>query len=170
MNKVELMDEEIDKIRDEIILYLIKLQKIEMTEEESKKVKIISSIIDEFEAIGDVISKNITRNVYKLYNEGINFSKEGLEDLLEFHKEVMISFQIMNIALLDFDKLKAREGFERRFYVNNLLDKFHQKHFERLKALIQETFLTSSIHVELLNNLERINYHISEICKEILNE
>jgi phosphate:Na+ symporter len=170
MNKVELMDEEIDKIRNEIILYLIKLQKIEMTEEESKKVKIISSIIDEFEAIGDVISKNITRNVYKLYNEGINFSKEGLEDLLEFHKEVMISFQIMNIALLDFDKLKAREGFERRFYVNNLLDRFHQKHFERLKALIQETFLTSSIHVELLNNLERINYHISEICKEILNE
>ncbi|MEO0224199.1 MAG: hypothetical protein ABIL76_03800, partial [candidate division WOR-3 bacterium] len=59
---------------------------------------------------------------------------------------------------------------ERRFYVNNLLDKFHQKHFERLKALIQETFLTSSIHVELLNNFERINYHISEICKEIMSE
>ncbi len=170
INRVELGDEHVDKIREEIIIYLIKLQKIEMTEEEGKKVSIISSIVDEFEAIGDVISKNIVRNLYKIYSEGLVFSKEGIEDLLEFHKEVMISFQIMNVALLDFDKNKAKEGFERRALVNALLDKHHQKHFSRLRAMIQESVLTSSVHVELLNNLERINYHISEICKEIISD
>ncbi len=170
ISKVELLDENIDKIREEVVIYLIKLQKMEMTEEEGRKVSIISSIVDEFEAIGDVISKNIVRNLYKVYNEGLVFSKEGVEDLLEFHKEVMISFQIMNIALLDFDKDKAKEGFERRVLINTLLDKHHQKHFLRLRAMIQESVLTSSVHVELLNNLERINYHISEICKEIMNE
>ncbi|MEO0144664.1 MAG: Na/Pi cotransporter family protein [candidate division WOR-3 bacterium] len=169
INETEMLDNEVDKMREEIILYLIKLQKIELSEEEGKKASIIANIVDEFEAIGDVISKSITRNMYKLYSEGLKFSKEGLEDLLEFHKEVMITFQIMNLALLDFDKNKAKEGFERRTIVNSLLDNYHQKHFSRLKALVQEAILTSSIHVEILNNLERINYHISEICKEIMS-
>ncbi|MEO0202559.1 MAG: Na/Pi symporter [candidate division WOR-3 bacterium] len=169
INETEILDNEIDKMRKEIVIYLIKLQKIELSEDEGKKANIIINIVNEFEAIGDVISKSITKNCYKLYSQGLKFSKEGLEDLLEFHKEIMITFQIMNLALLDFDKNKAREGFERRFIVNSLLDSYHQKHFVRLKSLVQETLLTSSIHVELLNDLERINYHISEICKEIMS-
>ncbi|MCS7245193.1 MAG: Na/Pi cotransporter family protein [candidate division WOR-3 bacterium] len=167
INKLELMDEDVDKMREEIVLYLIRLQKIEITEEEAWKLKVIQNIVDEFEAMGDIISKNIAKNIYKMYIEGYSFSKEGLDDLIAFHKEVMLSFQMMNMALLDFDVSRARYCYERRILLNNILDQYQYKHFERLKSLVQEAFLTSSVHIELLNNLERINYHITEICKEI---
>ncbi len=163
--ELEKEDNLIDQMRKDLIMYLVRLHRNESIEEESEKINAFSKIIDQFESIGDIISKNLARAAAKLHYEGLAFSSEGLQDINELHREVMYTFQLMKSGLIAGDKENIEECLERREKVVNLMDELIQKHFQRLEREVEESILTSAIHVEVLQNLERIHFHLTEICR-----
>ena len=163
--ELEKEDNIIDEMRKDLIMYLVKLHRNESIEEESERINAFSKIIDQFESIGDIISKNLARAAAKLHYEGLAFSEEGLEDINELHREVMYTFQLVKSGLITGDEKSISECLERREQVVNLMDELIQKHFQRLERQVEESILTSAIHVEVLQNLERIHFHLTEICR-----
>ncbi len=168
--ELEKEDNQIDQMRKDLIMYLVRLHRNESIEEESEKISAFSKIIDQFESIGDIISKNLARAAAKLHYEGLAFSSEGLEDINELHREVMYTFQLMKSGLISGDDKHIEECMERREKVVNLMDELIQKHFQRLERKVEESILTSAIHVEVLQNLERIHFHLTEICRYLRQE
>ncbi len=168
--ELEKEDNQIDQMRKDLIMYLVRLHRNESIEEESEKISAFSKIIDQFESIGDIISKNLARAAAKLHYEGLAFSSEGLEDINELHREVMYTFQLMKSGLISGDDKHIEECMERRERVVNLMDELIQKHFQRLEREVEESILTSAIHVEVLQNLERIHFHLTEICRYLRQE
>ncbi len=163
--ELEREDNLIDQMRKDLIMYLVRLHRNESIEEESEKINAFSKIIDQFESIGDIISKNLARAAAKLHYEGLAFSSEGLRDIGHLHREVMYTFQLMKSGLIAGDRKHIQECLERREQVVNLMDELIQKHFQRLERQVEESILTSAIHVEVLQNLERIHFHLTEICR-----
>ncbi len=163
--ELEKEDNKIDQMRKDLIMYLVRLHRNESIEEESEKISAFSKIIDQFESIGDIISKNLARAAAKLHYEGLAFSSEGLQDINELHREVMYTFQLVKSGLITGDEKSISECLERREQVVNLMDELIQKHFQRLEREVEESILTSAIHVEVLQNLERIHFHLTEICR-----
>ncbi len=166
---IEEMDNRIDELRHRILKLFLTIQELEPDEDDMRNIEIASRIADQLEIIGDIVSKNLARNAYKLYKEGLSFSHEGMEDILSLHREILITYNLMNSLLINYQDSKEKECMARRELVNNIMDSLIQKHFERVREGIVESFMTSAIHVEVLQNLERINYHITEICRYLRN-
>ncbi len=161
-------DDMVDTLEGNIRLYLVNISEEEITLELSKKSTAILHIIDEFEHIGDVISKSITVYLKKKIKKGFIFSEEGLkeiESLFTYSKETL---RMAIDTLATFDNGLAINIAKRRKEGRRLLSKYHDSHLDRLRKGLQESVETSSIHLDLILDLERINFHASNIGTYII--
>ena len=71
-------------------------------------------------------------------------------------------------ALTTFDNGLATKVAERREEGRILLSKYHDAHLDRLRRGFKESVETSTIHLDLISDLERINSHASNIGEHIL--
>jgi len=71
-------------------------------------------------------------------------------------------------ALTTFDDSLVMKVVERREKGRVLLSKYHDAHLDRLRKGFKESIETSTIHLDLISDLERINSHASNIGEHIL--
>ena len=163
-------DNIIDKNQEELVAYTSKLLGQELSERESNKCVIIIKIANEIEHIGDLISKNIMNYAEKKIKESYFFSEEGFEEIKKYHEIIFSNIKEAEAALSTMDKDAARDLLSNQKKIENKLKKFKENHIERLKEGKRESIDTSSIHLDLLNDFDRINYHTYNIAKAILGE
>ena len=163
-------DNIIDKNQEELVAYTSKLLGQELSERESNKCVTIIKIANEIEHIGDLISKNIMNYAEKKIKESYFFSEEGFEEIKKYHGIIFSNIKEAEAALSTMDKDAARDLLSNQKKIENKLKKFKESHIERLKEGKRESIDTSSIHLDLLNDFDRINYHTYNIAKAILGE
>jgi phosphate:Na+ symporter len=163
-------DDEVDKIEEELTPFLTKLFEEELSPELSKRLMTTLFIIDEFEHIGDILSKNIVRYGEKMYKEGLCFSEEGLEEIKSYHREVLHTLEMALAAYTSWNMDLARKVWERREVLHKLGREYHLAHLDRLAKGTKESLLTSTIHLDLISDLERINFHAASVGASILGK
>jgi phosphate:Na+ symporter len=163
-------DNIIDKNQEELVAYTSKLLGQELSNRESNKCVIIIKIANEIEHIGDLISKNIMNYAEKKIKESYFFSEEGFDEIKKYHEIIFNNIKEAEAALSTMDKDIARNLLSNQNKIENKLKKFKENHIERLKEGKRESIDTSSIHLDLLNDFDRINYHIYNIAKAIIGE
>lgn len=157
-------DDVVDQYEKEITYFLVSLSEEEIPQAMSSKVRTMLFIVDEIEHIGDTISKNIMLGAKKKINENYYFSGEGFDDLKLMHAEVLKTFTMVLSLLNVYDKTQAEIVLDRRESVLALLDSLHKKHLARLQNDMKESLETSTLHLDILNDYERINFHAYRIC------
>ena len=105
-----------------------------------------------------------------MYKDGLEFSDEGKKEIKNFHKEVLTTMNYALSALTTFELDHAEKASIRKDMVNTLQREFHMMHLDRLAKGTKETVLTSTIHLDLISDLERINFHATSIGQVILEE
>jgi phosphate:Na+ symporter len=85
---VEAMDDEVDRLHDGIKIYLAKLMRAELDQDESDRTVEILSFATNLEHIGDIIDKNLMELAAKKRRAKATFSLEGLGELEDFHSEI----------------------------------------------------------------------------------
>ncbi len=161
-------DDIVDNLEQDIRLYLVSLSEEEITTELSKKSAALLHIIDELEHIGDVISKSITSYARKKIKKGFVFSEEGfmeIKTLFLFSKETL---RMAVDAIATYDTNLAQKVSTRVDEGKVLLSKYHDSHLDRLRKGVQESVETSTVHLDLITDLERINFHASNIGRYIM--
>lgn len=167
MNDILKMDEDVDDIEKRITLFVTSVNEGENSPEITKKIKDILLIVDEIEHVGDVISKNIMAGARKKIDNNYYFSEEGFDDLKEMHARVTATFKT-TVGLLSFyDPDQASTVMNRREETLELLNRLQTKHLQRLRENIKESLETSTLHLDILNDYERINFHAYKIAKII---
>ncbi len=163
-------DNDVDLLDREIKLYLTKLSRESLTEEQAQREFEILAFTNNMENIGDVIDKNLMELALKKMENQLSFSEEGMREIEELHERVLENFEIGVVTFTNSDRELARRLLQRKAKFAELERKLRQAHIDRLHRGLKESIDTSAIHLDILTNLKRINSYICNIAYTILGE
>ena len=161
-------DDRVDELAESITTYLTRISQEELTKDQSLKEVALLYIVDELESVGDVISKSLMVYAKKKIEVGFYFSKEGFSEINEFHEFVFESLRMAVTSIASWDRDLARKGLDRREEGERRLSKLHDAHIDRLRKEKKESLDTSSVHLDLIRDLERINFHAANTAEVVL--
>ncbi|PIP13384.1 MAG: hypothetical protein COX48_04390, partial [bacterium (Candidatus Stahlbacteria) CG23_combo_of_CG06-09_8_20_14_all_34_7] len=163
-------DNRIDELEKEVTMFLISIYEEDSSDKISRKTQSMLYTVDEIEHIGDVLSKNIMVSIKKRIDNNYYFSEEGFQEMKMFHSEVMKTYEMTMTALTLYDEKAANEVIKRREIVLSILNNLHNNHLKRLKEGLKESIETSTLHLDILNDYERINFHLYKIAFNIIKK
>ncbi|MDD5772075.1 MAG: Na/Pi cotransporter family protein [bacterium] len=163
-------DDEIDKLNRTIHDFLVQLAQNSLTDSDSKTDTGILYILNDIENIGDIVDKNLIRLGEKKINENISFSNEGEEEIKFFYSMIRKNFALIIQALNTGNYMLAEEIILKREELAEHERELHHRHISRLHQGTKETIASSAIHLDVLNNLGRINAHLVSASWAVLEE
>ncbi|MBI3605126.1 MAG: Na/Pi cotransporter family protein, partial [Nitrospirae bacterium] len=165
---IEKKDDWVDTLDREIKLYLTKLNHQMLSREESAREIALLSMINDLENIGDIIDKNLLELAKKKILKGLQFSAEGLSEIIELHQMIGRNYDQMILAVEHQDMDAAQKVLKEKGVISQKERALHQAHIQRLHAGFKESIETSAIHLDVLTNLKRVNSHITGIIYPLL--
>ena len=166
--QVSRMDNTVDKLDEAIKLYVIKLTRGSLDEQEGARAMEIVSFAINLEHIGDIIDKNLCELAVKKIKRKLQFSAQGAEELRAFHKRIVESLCIALSVFMSRNVSEARKLIAEKTELRNAELAAAERHFERLREGQPETQETTSLHLDVLRDLKRIHSHICSVAYPVL--
>ncbi len=165
---IEQDDDAVDRQYEAIKLYVTRLSREELDDAESNRGMEIMTFTINLEHIGDIIDKNLMELAAKKMKNQVSFSDAGFGELQTFHDRIMRNFDLAMNVFMSGDLTMARSLVQQKIAVRNLERTYIERHFERITERRQDSIETSSLHVDVLRDLKRINSHITAVAYPIL--
>lgn len=166
--KIIKVDDDVDALEETITPYLTKISEVEMDSGLSGFHSALLNAVNEIEHIGDVISKNLMTYAKKQIDTGFSFSKEGFDQIEKLHVFCLTTLRTAVDAIATKDKRLAKEAALRKELGYTMAKELNELHLDRLKRGLKESLETSTIHLDLISDLERINFHAAVIAEGLL--
>lgn len=166
--KIIATDNEVDKLEETITPYLIKITEEEMNNRLSNFHRALMSAVNEIENIGDVISKKIMIYAKKQIDTGFVFSEEGFAQIENYHQYVLTTLKMAINALASRDRKLALDVVARKDTGYQKAKDLNTQHLDRLKRGFKESLESSTVHVDLISDLERINFHAVVLAEGLI--
>lgn len=162
------MDNKVDTLYQELKMYLTKASLNPLSDELANlNVHQLTMIIN-LENLGDVIDKNILLLAQKRYKQHSIFSSEGFTELTNYHQLICQNFDLAISAFTGKNSELAQQVLINSRKIDELLQTYTENHLQRLRKGLKESIETSSIHLDLLSNLHRINTYITNCVYPLL--
>ena len=165
---IETQDDHIDLLERDIRFYLAKISQKSLTEGQAKQQLSLLAIANDFESLGDVVSKELVVLGKKKMDKQKTFSKEGWEDIKKMYQIILDNFDLMTAALTAPNEEIVQRVIRQGEHIKELETELRQSHIQRLHHGLPETFETSSIHLEVLGHLRRVSGHLMHAAHEAL--
>ena len=160
----------VDSLYESIKNYLARLSANALDPHESKRYMQILTFSTNLEHIGDIVDKNLMEMATKKIRNQDNFSRQGFAEISDLHQRVMENMTLAQNVFMTGDVKMARKLFEEKVVLRNQEIMASESHFKRLSQGVAETIATSSLHLDILRDLRRINSYVSLIAYPILEE
>lgn len=169
LQRIQKQDDEVDELHEAIKLYLTELSRNELSQENSKRCVELITFNTNLEHIGDIIEKNLLEIAQKKIAKQLSFSEQGLQDITEMHGKVVEQMQLAMSVFVSGDLSTARRMLAAKDELRELERSGGKRHIERLRSGRPETIETSSLHLDILRDLKRINSHLTSVAYPILD-
>lgn len=163
-------DDKIDVLEKAVRFYLAEISIDGLSEEQSKRFMALLTIAADLEDVGDVMSHELAQLAKKKVKRHIFFSDDGWRDLRNFQGMVLENFNLMVSMLAQPDDEISKKLMRHDAHMNDIEQQLRQAHITRLHEGLRESFDTSSIHLDILANVRRINSmlaHIAETARDL---
>ncbi len=160
----------VDSLYESIKTYLARLSTQNMDAAENKRYMQILTFSTNLEHIGDIIDKTLMGLASKKIRNQDNFSRQGFTEISSLHATVMDNMALAQNVFMTGDVKMARRLYEEKSKLRNQELMASENHFKRLSQGVAETIATSSLHLDILRDLRRINSYVSLIAYQILDE
>jgi phosphate:Na+ symporter len=122
------------------------------------------------EHIGDIIDKSLMDMASRKIQNQDNFSRQGFSEISALHARVMENMQLAQNVFMTGDVGMARKLLGEKGALREQEVSASESHFKRLSDGIAETIATSSLHLDILRDIRRINSYVSLIAYPILED
>ncbi|HEX5080141.1 MAG TPA: Na/Pi cotransporter family protein [Geminicoccaceae bacterium] len=167
--EVEATDDELDQLHEAIKLYLTRLSRNELDDEDSQRAVDIIAFTTNLEHVGDIVDKNLMELAAKKIRNRLQFSAEGLQDLKEMHAHLMETVRLSLTVFINQDLAMARALLERKDQLREMELNSTERHLGRLRSGKVASIETSSLHLDVIRDLKRINSHLASVAYPILD-
>ena len=165
VSAVNVRENLIDRMEVEISNYLIKMTDQELGDE-SHAVTELLNFVTEYERIGDY-AVNIMEKSEELYEKEASFSDHAKEELKLLTGAMERVLDLTNDAFENNDVALARQVEPLEEVIDIMVEKLRDQHIKRLKNGIC-SIDTGVVFLDVLNNVERISDHCSNIAARLV--
>lgn len=165
---IEAADNAVDQLYEAIKLYLVQVSRNELGEEDGRRYVEILTFTTNLEHIGDIIDKNLMELAAKKIRNRYAFSAEGMAELRAFHARVLENLRLALNVFTTRDITLARRLVGEKASLREAESRAADSHFARLREGRPESIETSSIHMDVIRDLKRINGHLASVAYPIL--
>ena len=163
------MDDTVDELYSDIKYYLTKISREALSENEGHRWTDIISFTINMEQIGDIIERVLLDVEDKKINPGREFSQAGMKEITELHARLVNNLRLGMSVFLNGNVRDAQKLLEEKTRFRDLEHEYAATHLERLAVNTLQSIETSSLHLDLISDLKRINSHICSIAYPILD-
>jgi phosphate:Na+ symporter len=163
------MDDTVDQLYSAIKYYLTKISREALGEEESRRWTDIISFTINMEQIGDIIERVLIDIEDKKIRKGRSFSDAGMAEICDLHARLVDNLRLGMSVFLNGSVRDAQRLLQEKARFGDLERAYAQTHLARLAENTPQSIETSSLHLDLISDLKRINSHICSIAYPILD-
>lgn len=156
------LDDVLDKLDAAIRAYLTALDPEAMADADHQRAQEVLAFALNMEHAGDIVDKNLLTHVAKKIRRGLSFSKEGTAELLGAVDRLIANTRAAAALFVTEDVRAARLLAAEKETFRDIEAQATQAHFDRLRAGRIEAAETSSLHLDILRDLKRVNAHLVE--------
>ncbi|MCZ2496170.1 Na/Pi cotransporter family protein [Xylophilus sp. Kf1] len=162
------LDDSVDELYSAIKYYLTKISREALGEEESRRWTDIISFTINMEQIGDIVERVLIDIEERKIRKSRNFSQAGIDEISELHARIIDNLRLSMSVFLNGNVRDAQKLLEEKTRFRDLESRYTRTHLERLSDNTLQSIETSSLHIDLISDLKRINSHICSIAYPIL--
>lgn len=165
---IGMREQKVNFLQEKITQYLLQISKQALSDDQSREVFGLISIVKDMESLGDLIDRNLIPMIPKKQNLESDFSHEGKEELLIYHEKVCNQIYLLREALAERSPEKAHEIMASEKKYLDLESRYRIQHLERLRHERRESLDTHSVHLELMDLMKQIIVYSSNIAKTFI--
>ncbi len=167
--RLRAMDDTVDELYRAIKYYMTKISRESLDERESRRWTDIVSFTINLEQIGDIVERVLIDIEDKKIKPQRSFSDAGMAEITELHARLVDNLRLGTGVFLNGGVRDAKKLLEEKARFRDLERAYAGTHLERLSDNTAQSIATSSLHLDLISDLKRINSHICSIAYSVLD-
>jgi len=164
------LDNIVDELYTAVKLYLTQVSREALDEKESQRWADIVSFTINLEQVGDIIERVLTDLEEKKIDKGYSFSAAGMAEICDLHARLVANLHLAMSVFLNGNLQNAQELLGQKVLFRDLERAYANSHLRRLAGNTVQSIETSSLHIDLISDLKRINSHFCSIAYPILEQ
>lgn len=168
VGEIAKLDDVVDRLHEAIKLYLTALTRGPLSDEESTRSADILAFTTNLEHVGDIIDKSLIDIAAKKVRNKLTFSEEGFAEIRGIYQRVLTNLGLALGVFITGDLSSARKLLAEKTHLREMENAATESHLERLRRGMPETLETTSLHMDILRDLRRINAHLTSVAYPIL--
>jgi len=166
--RLRAMDDTIDQLYTAVKLYLTQISREALEEQEGRRWTDIISFTINMEQIGDSVERILRDLEDKLIKRGASFSEAGMAEIVELHGRLVANLRLAMSVFLNGDLKGAQALIAEKVEFRERELAYADTHLKRLGWNTPESIETSSLHLDLISEMKRINSHLCSVAYPIL--
>ncbi len=162
------LDDRVDELYSAIKFYLTQISREALSEREGRRWTDIVSFTINMEQIGDIVERILQDVEDKKIRPSRSFSEAGMAEICHLHERLLSNLRLGMSVFLDGHEHDARKLLEEKARFRDLEREYANSHLARLRENTAQSVETSSLHLDLISDLKRINSLICSIAYPIL--
>ncbi|RFB91904.1 sodium:phosphate symporter [Rhizobium leguminosarum bv. trifolii] len=168
--EIPALEERVDRLQQAVKVYLSKLGREGLSDENARRSIVVIDYAINLEHMGDIIEKGLREEVAKKISLGLRFSDDGHQELRKLFDLTIDNLRVAQTIFVTRDFNLARQMMEVKVEVRRMEKQSAERHLERLRDGRADSLQTSSLHLDMLRDLKRINAHIVSVAHPIMDE
>ncbi len=164
------MEDTVDDLYTAIKLYLTQVSHEALGNAESRRWTDIVTFAINMEHVGDMLERILIDLEEKKIVKNRNFSEAGMAEICDLHQRLVANLQLGLSVFLEGDLKSAQRLIEQKTQFRNVEIAYADNHLRRLLDNTPQSVETSSLHLDLISDMKRINSHICSIAYPILEQ
>ncbi|HXN15239.1 MAG TPA: Na/Pi cotransporter family protein [Usitatibacter sp.] len=151
------LDDDVDRLYTAVKLYLTQISREALEEKDARRWAEIISLTINFEHVGDVLERILLDLRNKKIAYGLSFSDEGMAEITTLHEKLVANLRLGLSVFLNGDVKSAQRLLVEKERFRDLERAYHTTHLQRLCGQSVQAIETSSLHLDIISDMRRIN-------------
>ena len=168
--EVRHLEATVDDLYSAIKYYMTKISRAELDEREGQRWTEIISFTINMEQIGDIIERVLLDLEDKKIKKGRQFSDAGMQEIHELTQHLLDNLRLAMSVFLNGNVREAQKLLEEKARFRDLELAYAATHLQRLSQHTVSSIETSSLHIDMISDLKRINSLLCSVAYPILEQ
>ncbi len=168
VNEIIKLDDDVDRLYTAVKLYLTQISREQLDERDSRRWAEIISLTINLEHVGDILERILLDLRDKKIAHRVSFSEAGMQEITELHERLVANLRLGMSVFLNGDVPSAQKLLSEKESFRDLERAYHTTHLGRLADQSVSAMETSSLHLDIISDMRRINSFFCSTAYPIL--
>ena len=164
------LDDDVDRLYTAVKLYLTQISREALDDRDSRRWTEIISLTINLEHVGDIMERIMEDLRDKKISQRLPFSDAGMKEITELHEKLVVNLRLGMSVFLNGDVKSAQQLLVEKERFRDLERAYHDSHLDRLAGQTLQSIETSSLHLDIISDLRRINSFFCSTAYPILEQ